>query len=707
MYWPQGAKNVACGYCYAVSRIPGDDFPARPSQVDWRKPLYTAALTRPLHENLAFWTPFLSGYGDLPQRLEQYRQEMLRRQRETILAAQELLKKTDLTDEAIDSAIRSLSKLPPDDRIAPLIFKLRHRRLVFFSSKAEALPEDAPIHSIDSVIDNLKAMEGTEGQEEALKAAHEKKARMEQALKEKREKERRIHRRRERRRRRLRVAFAAMCVILPLTYWALSYHIFQPETLEQARVCFRAGNYAQGEKLYRQISGNSPFINSAVSAAAQSELSDLRVVWAQDLIAEGRWEEALEKSRQSQNVLVMDDIFSQYGDLLAEQENYQEAISLWGQVSYGQERVKQLYSDYTKQLLAQKEYEKALEAYQHADPSALAQEGVDEGSIYYQWCTAVGEKGDLDQAVELIYLAFRNVELSEFHEAVTQQLLRKRVQKNGGEAIAQWLSSDQGPESMEQLARAGRSFKTVDEQLTFWAMLDEAGVDLAALYPQGVEVERLQMPRKKTDEYFPVDFSRPLVFQYREADYSVVALSLRELAERGGVSRHDESSFTLTLLPAYWQSLPPERRPSSLRECTCILYAEMRYALIGIMTGYVKTNHIYPPSSWSNSTNKSSPSRENIEIRSFPLYNAVVSLVLWNYPGEKATVLEKNQVSPQYNTNYTDDIIIDYTATSIFALPTSVNARLSGKFDLEWTKENLALHFQKYNQEKEDGSWIY
>ena len=217
--------------------------------------------------------------------------------------------------------------------------------------------------------------------------------------------------------------------------------------------------------------------------------------------------------------------------------------------------------------------ESSLDAGAYAEAvDCLKKGGADKARIsdtYLRWSDALAAAGDAAGALEKL----ENVEESDARTARMAQLRMQQAKESADKVIAEGADP--------QYARSlGEAITTLDAQLAYCRALYDAGVDLMAVYPDGVTVTDAKLGAylidNPVDEDAAPDVSRALLFERREHDNS----EFSSLAKR---DRSDDKYYDVKLLPGHLFSsaLTPA---GSWEDATAIFLVDGEYLHSGDLT---------------------------------------------------------------------------------------------------------------------------
>ena len=739
-----GTRGMAeCGYCYTRIRITDRTEGMPPWELDWKKPLFDAAvLGLPGQEEE--WLLFLGSYEDAAQRLAQRRKEAEeararksaaeKQRREAIYQRIRSLSEENAFLKEANALARQLDSIPEEER-DPELAALFERKIKAIRYRADIariaeLQKEIDTYyspeTMDDILAELVPLSELPGAMDAIARAQERKSLLLKQRKELQEAQARAARRKKR----IRTGLCAAAVFTAVLLCILSLFVWQPRKLEEARSQAEAGQYESAAAAYESLTDRL-LIRPKVKSAAREELKSCREAWALALIGQEKWEEAIaqyalvpDPSKEKKTRLEYaawleqrarwEDAIGQYslaGEKEAEEntrreyamlaENrgeYQTAIEQWSHLPDHDEQLARLYALDTLKAYREGNYQDAVRQYSKADPDRLALEGVTLEILFRDWGFALAEAGDRDNAISRLANAGDTPDVRNKRT----ELLLEREKEKIGLAMDCFRNPADGMDSVYGvLAQTGKELETLDGLLMYFTELTDAGADLMRVFADGALVKGLTRPEPEEADRGAFDFRRPLVLWRQEQEYLIDAMD----GHRDTYSLHEgEGAFQWRLLPDFWLRLPPERRAKSGEDCTCVLLMDLTYPYQGLtyagtlMWDYVSVMQ-------NNQSGKARPAvtpwRKLAGMGHFPSFSASCRLILWDPHRDIATVLDSREVTVK--SGFPGRITIDWTHYSNL-LATANTLGLAGNFDTAWAHSTLESAFARLLSEGGTGS---
>ena len=670
-----------CGYCYARLNVK-DMPPLHPGELDWKAALYQAAESGEKNRGVNQWLLLL---GD-PKAIIDYMkfQNELWSQWKTLTAQARAAMEGDATEAQLQALVDAFSTMPEKAEARSWVEKLAgklaaertRRRLADIRERASRS------NSVEELDACLMALNGLEDAPGASALADELRLRIETLRQEEQRRRERIARRIKFRKIR-RFAILAACVLALIGYSRLSIHVLQPRRLARARELAANGTFEAAEAAYLAAGRGGLFPNESVRVAVYEELKALRSKRAAELEAAGEYESALNMYKTVGDSRGETRVTLAWAAALEADGAYAEAIKLLERLPDTEDRVKALYAKWTLRLVSEENYERAVETFAQADQQLLADQGVTELSLREAWCGQAMAGDNLRAALAIITPVREEASVSGLYRELQYRLMDEELAAE----IAAWQAADEPdrPAALERVRKSAMIYTEIDAQLRVWQMADRAGIDLTALYPEGVVVTGLMPPENILDGEAQVDTSKPLVILRRERDYDL-SLSSNMTNE----VRHDpasESSFTLIMSPIFWQALPPERRAETLADCTSVALVNLTYAYIGNVSGsYIIWDYIS-----MYSEGKKKPTNRLYFPKSYMCFDALHEVLLWE-PGAStayrtAHMTNRARYSPNAYVPGSRGPTVDWTEHTL-SIPYA-DVGLSGTFDKQWIEDRL------------------
>lgn len=246
---------------------------------------------------------------------------------------------------------------------------------------------------------------------------------------------------------------------------------------------------------------------------------------------------------------------------------YSEAETLWHkeEARAGMERAQLCLAD---SQLEDGAYEAALELYRKYGQTEKEQE------TYRRWSEHLAAQGDAAGAIEKLIETPDSGE----RQARLAQLKLQRAYEAAKEAL------EREPFDAAYARELGTPIDTIDAQLRFCHALAEAGVDLFAVYPDGVEVSDVKTgryrPETAQEQAALADTSRVLLFERREDSYLNPSNMLFGFDSKVH-DVEDDSIYTVKLMAGELFAHPSMRAARTLEEATAIIFVDYLYAYRG------------------------------------------------------------------------------------------------------------------------------
>ena len=716
-YQKSHTRFLDCSYCFSQFPIPEHLEELIPESFDWKKPIYDSLDENTPPVELIPLLRLLRDYKDSSARLPLAK----RKQQEIVCRLKDILKKNDginqiqdallqletlendpatkdlrkeliekrnqllrkkteeiLADDPqiyqLNNHIRFLSAYSDDSQIRALIEIVEQQRDRLKLDKIEKEIEEALFSSeLDHILTQLNDFEHNDLTDSIRNEAEKKKALLIKNEAEKKERQEELRRKIKR----VIISISA-AVILAIFIFGLYYQYFGLQiTLEKARQYAAEGNYEQAEKQYLFITKNFFFTNKEKQKQTSEEIMDLYKIWSDVLVEQKDWEKAIVVFQNLNDPENEANARKKYINSLTDKNEFEKAHqidtdnSMSGFINLKEEKF----------YLEEKEYAKALDLY-YRDSSN--KDLISDKEIYRRWGLDLAEKGDYDQAVQKLENAEDNEEIRE--------KLKELYFLEGKHAVENWVKKGKKntKKDVEMLAEIGRKITDIDDQLDYWTILDEHGVDLSVVYPDGAEIKNFSIPAQQ-ESTNTADISRPLVMTREENPYDIALSDALHSTESDPCPKpHDlENSYTYTvkLLPGYWQNLPEERRPQNVNECTCILLGDMRYEYKG-----TKNDRVY----------YFSDEKFLQSFVPFSLYAANEKIILWDFSQNRELLIaEKTDLPGRILYTLTSDYHPIYWATQGMKLSAN-ELGFAGNFDLDWLKEKMNDAVEKITNNTND-----
>ena len=744
VYYQGGRKLVECGYCYTTFQLTDPISEIKPGMIDWKKPLYEKAIGISEPSHAADWMILLGDYADAPQKLAHYRTKELERvrvlengisiateswrivqiirdlqginkalcgaetidsvlsaarEKEILLKQKENQKILEALKEKVEKAtkvaeldwrlfrdIEALQQFPGAVELLEAAKAKREKLQLEKDQKdLEELKKTVSIASsvwiINHRIEDINKIQPSPERESILALAYEKRA----LLLEIEAKEEEKKAKKERWKKRAKVALIAAGVVAMICYGLLSYRVFQPAQLEEARLLAEKEQFAEAEKAYESLAKKWLFVNASVNAQARDGLKELRNRWADLLMEQGDKKTAIEKYELAGNEDAALAAKDAYVAELEEKGLFTEAIAQLKELPGSAKKIQQLYARMTLLSLDEGNYELALSSFEHADAEMMETNQITQQTIFGRWGKALAEQNQTDEAIQKLTKAGKSDEVLE----LLGVLYTRQAEEKGRQIIEKWEEAGRNSDSqwMNTFARTGTGFKEINAQLRYWSLLADEGIDLTQVYPEGVQVNGFLLPTE-TAELEEFDASKPLVFQRKEDGYTLSPMDT--LSKKGSYSVHDPQSsvyFTVTMLPESWQRLPKERRAGSLRDCTCVFVINLTYQSAGSYYGIYEMED-YASEMFAKQLGKKEPVyRKTLTAHAyFPLFTARMELLQWDYPGNGVRTIKKKTNHAKYSSGFPGVKVVDWTGNKSFYTTCSALG-LSGTFDNDWITE--------------------
>ena len=703
-YQKSHKRFLDCSYCFSQFPIPEHLEGLTPESFDWKKPIYDSLNENTSSAELIPLLRLLRDYRDSSARLIQAKrkqQEIVCRLKDTLEKSdginqiqdalrqlktlednletkdlrkeliekrnQLLNKKTEeiLADDPqiyqLNNHIRFLSAYADDDQIRALIEIVEQQRDRLKLDKIEKEIEEALFSSeLDHILTQLKDFEQNDLTDSIRIKAEKKKALLIKNEAEKKKQQEELRRKIKR----VIISISA-AVILVIFIFGLYYQYFGLQiTLEKARQYAAEENYEQAEKQYLFITKNFFFTDKEKQKQTNEEIMDLYKIWSDVLVEQKDWEKAIVVFQKLNDPENEANAREKYIYSLTDKNEFEKAHqidtdnSMSGYINLKEENF----------YLEEKEYAKALDLY-YRDSSN--KDLISDKEIYRRWGLDLAEKGDYDQAVQKLENAEDNEEIRE--------KLKELYFLDGKQTVENWVKKGKKntQKDVEMLAEVSRKITDIDDLLDYWIILDEHGVDLSVVYPDGAEIKDFSIPAQ-WESTNTADISRPLVMTREENPYTIALTdALISTKSYPCPTPHDlENPYTYTvkLLPGYWQNLPEERRPKNVEECTCILLGDMRYEYKGTKVDEIyyfsddKMMHPYVP---------------------FSLYAANEKIILWDFSqNQMMLITEKTNLPGKIQNPLPSEYPIIYWVTNGMKLSAN-EIGFAGNFDLDWLKEKM------------------
>ena len=706
LYLPREPYGVPCPYCYQLNTSPYTGVSA--DRLDWEQYFLRLAEEK---KDFGRAMSVLDWLGDSVRAAElrgRLTEKEERRVADILARAEAVIGEAEFRSQLIP-VFSMLESVPEGEKRKALSETLEKRfaemQLKEEREEAEKLlrqvrgigPDSFPsleraVQETDRIIGQARKLGSLPAPEAdaLLREAAARKAELEEAL----EKAREERRRKERRRKKIRLITALAALVLLAGYWTVSTLFTQPAALREARQYAAAGDYEKAGSLYEGLSARRVIVNPGVRSDAEKELEQLRLKWAGTLYAGGDYPGAIRQYDLAGAAEEAGRLRTEYGDLLAERERYEEAAALWEASGSkdAPQRLRQLYALLAGQLYCQQNYREALNAASRTDDAELKKAGVTRFLILTKLCGLLAREGDFDGAFQYCEKAEELAD-TPARRRIASQARTDIAVAQGRQAVDGWLKAGADPARLETLAKTGKTFRNPDHQLRYWKILEEAGVDVSAVYPDGVAVDWAGPPAEWAGKAeASADLSRPVAVRRVEKDYM---LSLFDLTRKELPPDHDpddSGNYTVTLLPSLWQALAPERRPGSLSECSCVLWADLTYSRSGTVFGQVQ--YQYDENAAYNLTSggkrRTAPRIRTVTVgKRFPTYLAEMKILGWDLRKNAAVLLERKTDHPVYSGVTTSVVMSWSTDSSVYKNISSTG--LSGHFDRTWVWERLSL----------------
>ena len=417
-----------------------------------------------------------------------------------------------------------------------------------------------------------------------------------------------------------------------------------------------------------------------------SERRALYREWAELSLSRNDYPSAIQQYKRADDEAAADEVRCVYGDILADQERYEEAAAQWEAASAvpGREgRIRQLYALWAKQLYDREDYREAYRKASRADREELEEAGVSRFDILIRLGQKSLEEKNYDEALQACSNAEEEADTPDRLKDIEQ--LRVLVSEaKGQDAINAWLEAGADPAGLDPLRKAGKQFRDPDHQLRYWRLLADEGIDVTAVYPDGVTVDwDRPLPAECVAEESAVfDNARPLVLWREEKGYRLSMLDFI-LNSYSDHDSDDRSNYTITMMPSAWQALPAERRPGSLDECTCVLWADLTYQPAGKVYGTVR----YPMTVPAGNKNSVTMPRSATVNRFLPKYTAITKIFCLDLKQNVSGILADRFDTGSYGGIVMGSVLEWKDSLSSISLS---EAGLSGQFDRIWAWEKLA-----------------
>ena len=280
-----GTRGMAeCGYCYTRIRITDRTEGMPPWELDWKKPLFDAAvLGLPGQEEE--WLLFLGSYEDAAQRLAQRRKEAKeararksaaeKQRREAIYQRIRSLSEENSFLKEANALARQLDSIPEEER-DPELAALFERKIKAIRYRADIariaeLQKEIDTYyspeTMDDILAELVPLSELPGAMDAIARAQERKSLLLKQRKELQEAQARAARRKKR----IRTGLCAAAVYTAVLLCILSLFVWQPRKLEEARSQAETGQYESAAAAYESLTDRL-LIRPKVKSAAREEL---------------------------------------------------------------------------------------------------------------------------------------------------------------------------------------------------------------------------------------------------------------------------------------------------------------------------------------------------------------------------------------------------------------------------------------------------
>lgn len=666
VFLAKGNCHLRCAYCGSEFSLPASVAGEKVETTDWRDPLYKAVLDRRFDPIASLrFLKLLDGYPFVTEITKEVTEKI-------VSSCQEYLNHS-CSEEELQLYLSRLDGFDEQPDLAALLQQLREkykqilidsaeRQIQYKCSELEKrITHSENTEQISSILQEISTLPLHPMVKKIQIAAEEKKQSI--LKKQAKEKAARI-------RKILLISTAILVFVIFLSYTMYDYNVSQPRKLEDARTAAADENYAEADSLYKSLEKFNLFKNQELSDAAAKERIALRYEWADSLAKKDNRNAAIEKftalieDYQSAGIWAMEkETRESFGSWLEKEDLLEEALEQYELIPDSKEKIKDLNTRLAIKYFNDGIFSKALDRYDLGNKNGIDQTMITALEIYRL------------QAAE------KPKTIQEFEEML--RLYYTRAEEAGKEAIRVWELSgkDNSEEEMRKLAKAGRTFPTVDAQLAYWDQLVRAGADLTLVYPNGTEVKDLLLPLENENEEtdFPLNMYKPLAAVRREQEYY---FSMSE--RRGRHDPEDDNWFTVMLLPELWQALPEARRPLHLADCTCILMNNMTYESIGFYYAKISQNML----GINNITNTIEYKTPIVLPQSFPLYNAKMELFLLSYPDKRKMIIDTRINSPKYQPDSKSDGVLITGSFTLTYKTTTLG--LSGQFDSGWIRNYYA-----------------
>lgn len=671
-----------CGYCYAKVNAKEAER-LSPDVLEWKKPLFEAAPAADAASRANRWRVLL---GD-PEAIQKYteQQENLRKHWQELLEKSRMAWENEVSDDLLQDLIDQFSLLPENETAREWKEKLTQRLETRRAERriASAREKARTINDPAELMDCLRQIEDLNRMPEYEKVWTEIRRKIERLEQEERERRKRIARRIRYRWFR-RGAFMAACILVVFGYAILSSQVIQPNKLSKARKLAETGTFEEAEEAYLHAGIGGLFPNEEVQLSAHEELKALRNEWAKQLESDGEYERAATIYTTLQDKNSETRVRTSWAMKLETNGEWGKAIEQWKKVPDSEDKVLSAYTQLTLSLISEERYEEALNAFFQSDQQMLEAHGVTELILRKSWAGKEMEKERIGGAIK----ALAPVRDDETVADLYQDLLFRQMDDELTEAITEWQNAEERKKKdmLAKVQKLAVKYDSVNAQLRVWQMADRAGIDLTLLYPNGVEVMGLKLPVEIMTDDIQMDWERPLMMIRREKDYDLY-FSLFQKTE----IPHDatsESSYSLKMLPEFWQALPEERRAKTVEECTGIALVNMTYEYQGNAPG---TMIVWDYTSLS--TGKTKPTKKLSYSKSFMVFNAKEELLMWNPAKPQAFQADRKVNYSKYASNakwpVSQRIRVDMTEDAAGYNKTYNSLGLCGDFDEQWAEDCL------------------
>ncbi len=708
VYRKINARTASCPYCYQLNTSP---FAALDAQdLNWRQPfLCQAEEEEDFSKAIAILTRLGDGFGigEVRARLTAQHEKYIA---DLFTEVESVLLKAEYRSQLIP-LFSIMEKLPEGEKKHTLSQALEKRaaemqiredreeveKLYSMLRQPSSMPPEKfrdAIKDADKIavrmIKVIYMPEAKELQRKALDVEAALEKRLSQVIKE--------IERRERRKKYIKVFAAVAVFLLIIGFCVYSADYRQPAILREARQCWTAGDYAQAEKLYLSLTNRTVNVNYGVQNDAEEELWQMRNEWAGLLYDQKDYTAAIDVYWRSGRREKASQIQAEFGDILAEQGKYKEAINQWNQAYYNEDRekrIRMLYALWAKQQYDGGDFYEAYETAKEAGDEELGQAGITRFLIMTELSRQLVQEKKLDSA---LFYCRRAAELADTQtkKEITSQLATEIAEGEGQQAIDAWRAAGSDSSNLDILRNVGERLRNPDHQLYYWKQLDQAGIDLEAVYPEGVEVDWSLLPPEPEDEERKqgIDDSRPLVLCRREDDYQISPLDINLQSNFHDHDPTDLSVYSFMLMPEWWQRLEPERRPESLSECSCIILADLTYVPDGTLHGFYR---YYLKQSWKVGRRTYSNPQVIANAMFFPKYLARMRVLYWNWRQNTARKLFERNIYPRYSQSFTLDTVVSWDDATVTRSKKFTDLGLSGEFDLAWVRETMKLYFSEWH----------